>query len=101
MNTLKEIVQREIIGYTSKGLNGYAYLVANPEQQAFTVVSVGYIDGKRIASADLIVRLIGDSVIIERDDNDAPLVDALVQAGIPREKIILAYEGEPVPEVIA
>src|SRR5690242_20128198 len=101
MDTLKTVVQREIEAYTGRGLNGYAYLIANPEQQAFTVVSVGYIDGQRIVSADLIVRLIADSVIIERDDNDAPLVDALVQAGVPREKIILAYAGEPVPEAIA
>ncbi|MDX2140626.1 MAG: element excision factor XisI family protein [Chloroflexota bacterium] len=38
-----------------------------------------------------------DSVVIERDMNDKPLVDALVQAGVPREKIILAYAGEAMP----
>jgi hypothetical protein len=98
MDALSDIVQREVSGYTGKGLNGYSYLVANPDQQAFTVVSVGYIDGQRTASADLIVRIIADRVVIERDDNYPPLVDALVQAGIPRDQIILAYAGEPVPE---
>jgi hypothetical protein len=29
-------------------------------------------------------------------DDDRPLVDALIQAGIPREKIVLAYLGEAV-----
>ena len=46
----------------------------------------------------LLVRILPGVVVIERDQNDKPLVDALVQAGIPREKIILAYAGEPVPE---
>ncbi len=27
------------------------------------------------------------------------IVDALVQAGVPREQIILAYAGEQVPEL--
>ncbi|MBX3063608.1 MAG: hypothetical protein U0528_14555 [Anaerolineae bacterium] len=30
--------------------------------------------------------------------SELPLIDALVQAGIPRDKIILAFAGEPVPE---
>lgn len=39
----------------------------------------------------------GDTVIIDEDLTDRPLVDALVRAGIPREKIVLAYAGEPLP----
>jgi hypothetical protein len=46
----------------------------------------------------LIVRLEGDHIIIERDINDKVLVDALVQAGIPRQQIILAYAGEALKE---
>lgn len=34
------------------------------------------------------------------DMNNQPPVDALVQAGLPRERIILAYAGEPVPESV-
>ena len=98
MDTLNETVHREVTAYTGKGLNGYSYLVANPDQQAFTVVSVGYIDGERFANADLIVRIMGDHVVIERDDNDPPLVESLLRAGIARSQIILAYAGEPVPE---
>jgi hypothetical protein len=46
----------------------------------------------------LIVRLEGDTIIIERDINDKALVGALVQAGIPREQIVLAYAGETLKE---
>ncbi len=98
MATLKEAFQTVIEGYTGKGLNGYAYLAHDSEQDVYTVISVGYIRQRRFVDANLIVRLLGDRIIIERDQNDKPLVDALVQAGIPRKQIILAYAGEPVPE---
>jgi hypothetical protein len=98
MDTVKEVVQREVKAYTGKGLNGHSYLVANPDQLAFTVVTIGYIDGQRFANADLIVRITENHVVVERDDNDPPLVEALLQAGILRSQIILAYVGEPVPE---
>jgi hypothetical protein len=53
----------------------------------------------RFTATSIVVHLRGDTLIIEHDDNDRPLVDALVRAGIPRSKIILAYAGEPVPEL--
>jgi sulfur carrier protein ThiS len=44
------------------------------------------------------VRIAGDKIVIEEDMIDTKVLDTLLQAGIPREKIILAYNGEPVPE---
>jgi hypothetical protein len=65
------------------------------------VISIGYVDDERIASADLIVRIVGEQVIIDRDDNYPPLVESLLEAGIARNHILLAYEGEPAPEMSA
>jgi hypothetical protein len=99
MDTLKSVLEKTIEGYTGKGLNGYAYLINDPVRDVYTVISVGYINGQRIVDADLIVRLVDDKIIIERDMNNKILLDALLQAGVPRSQIILAYAGEPVPEV--
>jgi sulfur carrier protein ThiS len=60
------------------------------------VVTVPHNKGNAFIS--LLVRILGETVVVERDQNDKPLVDALAQAGIPRSKIILAYAGEAVPE---
>ena len=49
------------------------------------------------ASVVVLARIEGDTVIIEEDTTDRPLVDSLVHAGIPRAKIIRAYAGETVP----
>ncbi len=100
MDTLNAIVQSVIEGYTGEGLNGRAYLVHDAVQNIFTVMSVGYVRQQRVTDANLVVRLTADKVIIERDMNDKVLVNALVQAGIPRQLIILAYAGEPVPESV-
>jgi hypothetical protein len=87
-------------GYVGQGANGYSYLIENSEQTAWTVVFVLNLDGKRVVRSGLIVRLWNDLILIEQDTNEPPLVEALVQSGVPRSKIILAYAGEPVPETM-
>jgi len=48
----------------------------------------------------LMARIVDSSIIIEEDTTlEKHLVDALMHnGGIPREKIILAYQGEKLPE---
>ena len=101
MDRLIDTLRQVLEGYTGEALNGYSYLTESKDGAAFTVVSVGYLPDRRIVDAGLIVRLMGDRIIIERDVNDKPLVDALLQANIPREQIVLAYAGEPVNEPVS
>ena len=98
MNILKDTLRKVIDCYAGKALNGHSYLTVSPDEQIFTVVAVGKIKGERFVNVGLVVRLIGERIVIERDVNDKPLVDALLQAGIPRSQIVLAYAGEPVEE---
>lgn len=100
MGDLKAIFQIVIEGYTGEGLNGHAYLIHDSTLDVYTVISVGYVRQRRVTDANLIVRWTADKIVIERDMNNKTLVDALVQAGIPRQSIILAYAGEPVPESV-
>ena len=101
MDRLIDTLTKTLEGYTGEALNGYSYLTESKDGTAFTVVSVGYLPDKRIVDAGLIVRLLEDRIIIERDVNNKPLVDALLQADVPRDHIILAYAGEPVNEPVA
>jgi hypothetical protein len=84
--------------YAVKGLNGYSVLTTSEDKRLLTIVSVANVRGQRLTTTSLIVHLEGNSVIIEHDINNKPLVDALIQAGVPREQIILAYTGEVVPQ---
>jgi hypothetical protein len=96
--TLKDTLEHVLVGYAGKALNGCSYLTSSADQQVFTIVSIGQVRDQHIVGTGLVVRLMNDRIIIERDVNDKPLVDALVQAGVPRGQIVLAYAGETVDE---
>jgi hypothetical protein len=98
MDTLRTILIQELEKYAGKAFNGYSYLAVSSDQSQFVITSVGNVRGQRIVNTAMIVQLLGSFVVIDRDIFDKPLVDALLQAGIPRSQIILAYAGEPVPE---
>ena len=98
MATLKDTLEHVLIGYAGKALNGCSYLTSSADQQVFAIVSVGQVRGQHIVDTGLVVRLVHDRIVVERNVNDKPLVDALVQAGVPRGQIVLAYAGESVEE---
>lgn len=91
MAAIKEILQEVMTGYAVKAVNGYSVLTRNADDTLFTIVYIGDVNGERIIDTGLIARIEDDHIIIEHDANSKPLVYALLQAGIPREKIILAY----------
>ena len=94
------VILREIMAYAKAPLNGgQSYLMQSADNKLFTVVDILSVNGKHQADAGLVVRIAGDYIVIEHDMNSKPLVEALVQAGIARQQIILAYAGEPVPEI--
>ncbi len=99
LDVLLLTVVEEVGKYAKKGLNGQDYLTQSDDRLLIAVVGWSIQHGKRYADASLIVRIVDDWVVIERDQNDKPLVDALVQNGIPRRQIVLAYAGESVPEL--
>lgn len=98
MDTLKHTVRRVVAEYAGKMLNGYGYLTSSDDSLLFMVIDIAKYLGKHTMSVNLIVRIVGDQVVIEIDYNDKLVVDALMQAGVPRSQIVLAYAGEPVPE---
>ncbi|HLY27091.1 MAG TPA: element excision factor XisI family protein [Aggregatilineales bacterium] len=100
MDTLRETLIQELDKYTGKAFNGYSYLTASADQSHFVITSVGYVQEQRIVNTAIIVQIVNGKILIDRDIYDKQLVDALLQVGIPREKIILAYAGEPVPTAV-
>jgi hypothetical protein len=100
MASLKDTVREVVAGYAGKGLNGISYLTQNADGTVLTVTDFARIRGEHIFGISLVVRVVDDLIIVERDQNDKIVLDALLQAGIPREKVILAYAGEPLPEAV-
>ena len=98
MDRVEVSVYNVVAQYATRGLNGSSYMMQSPDENLLGVVAQSIQRGQRHTSVSLLVRLIGDLIVIEHDANNKPLYEALMQAGIPRERIILAYAGETNPE---
>ena len=96
MAEIEEILQHAMEGYAVEGLNGHGYLTRTQDGSLFTVIYIGQVRDRTVVDTGLVARIEGENIILERDTNNKPLVDALVQAGVPREQIVLAYAGERV-----
>ncbi len=94
MDTLIKTVYDVVMGYARKGLNSQSYFTHNDDNTIFSVVTV---TATHTSFVSLLVRISNSVVIVEQDRNDKTLVDALLQAGIQRESIRLAYKGQPIP----
>jgi hypothetical protein len=98
VDKLSEIVRNEVFWYAGDGLGIELLPLANEDKKIYAVAVVDDPIHKDPPEFLILARIRGDRVIVEADTTDRPLVDSLVAAGIPREKIVLAYEGEVIPE---
>jgi len=94
---LKSIVEREVKAYAVEGWNVNITFTTDASGHEFVLIAHATERGKRMTYISLHVTLEENLVIIHQDHNDPALADTLMQVGIPREKIILAYMGESVP----
>jgi hypothetical protein len=97
MDGLADIIRKVMLGYVGGGLDLKVFPLFNEEEQVYAVVVVDWPVHRRPAAFVVLARVENERVIIEADLTDRPLVDAFVRAGIPREQIVLAYVGEPMP----
>jgi hypothetical protein len=100
MENLNEIVREEVLWYTGDGTNPVLLPVVDEQHQIYCAIAINYSNTVRRHKAGVVVmaRVVEDKVIIEVDNTDKPLDAALEGRGVPREKIILAYEAELTPE---
>lgn len=102
MVELKTVLKQEVEKYAGSGRGARLrlYPILDDERQMYTVIALDEPRGAHLKSEIVVVfaRLQNDFIIIEADNTDAPLLDALRQQDVPREQIVLAYAGESLPE---
>jgi XisI protein len=94
---LKTIVHDAVKGYQIPGLEGDSYFVADHGQQMYAVLDIPNVPRHEASAVAVMAHIVGDTVIIVEDLTDRPLFKELLQAGIPRDKIVLEYTGEQLP----
>ena len=98
MDSLRDILVRELEKYAGEGANALAFPVFDDRRQHYAIAIIDYPERTEPADVILLARIAGDKIIIEEDVTDKKLVDALLQQGVSREQIVLAYEGEKAPQ---
>jgi hypothetical protein len=95
---LSEITRHEVALYVAHSDTSKFFALIDDAQKLYAVVSVPHLPRPWPSRVVVMAQVVGDKVIIIEDNTDKPLVDALmVNGGVPRDQIILAYAGEPIP----
>lgn len=96
---LVAIVRREVERYAGNAYQARLYPVLDDSNQTYAVIIIEDDPTARPAWVVVMAQVDGDKIVIHEDTSlDKPLYEALmVNGGIPREQIILAYAGETVP----
>ncbi len=90
----REIVRRVIREYASyKPSNGQidTEAIEDRERDHYEVMHVGWDGQRRVHGSVVHIDIIGDKVWLQYDGTSRPVADELIEAGIPREDIVLAF----------
>lgn len=92
---LMAITRAEVQKYAAFSHTSKLYSVLDDEQKIYAVITVPHLPRPWPSRVVIMAQVVDDKVVVIEDVSDKPLVDALmVNAGVPREKIVLAYRGE-------
>lgn len=91
----REIARRVVTEYASYKLS-YGDIkteaVIDPELDHYEVIHSGWDNrGFRVHSVVIHLDIINDKVWIQHDSTDWPVADALLEAGVPKEDIVLGF----------
>lgn len=95
---ITHVVGDIIKGYATPVLRGRSYLIHDEHANIYAVVDIPDYPPKFSSGIVVLMRFVDDYIVIDEDTTDRPLWQELVQAGIPREQIVLTYAGETLPE---
>ncbi|MFN8421013.1 MAG: element excision factor XisI family protein [Anaerolineae bacterium] len=93
---LEAILRHEVSEYVWDEADSKAYFMQDAAHRVYSVLLVPH-ENTQDSVTIIVARLTNDDrIVIDTDLTDKPLYDALIQAGVPRERIVRAYAGERV-----
>lgn len=68
------------------------YLIADEMTDNYLWMNLGWEQGKRISAPTVHIRICDEKIRIEEDWTEAGITDDLLEAGVPPEDIVLAFQ---------
>ena len=69
-------------------------LLIDSNQNHFELMRVGWLNKRRVHGSIIHVDIINNKIWIQYDGTDRPVADVLLEAGVPKEDIVLAFHPE-------
>ena len=89
----REIIRKELAEYAAwtRGDGMVAELIEDPRWDHFELLSVGWEHHRRIHHIVFHLDIIDGKVWVQHDATNRPIAEALAEAGIPKEDIVLGF----------
>ena len=94
LGTYREVIERVLAAYTKIP---YAHgdlrceALFDREHDRYALITLGWNAGKRVHFPLVHIDIVGGKVWIEKDNTEDGIASELVQAGIPKSQIVLAF----------
>jgi hypothetical protein len=91
----REIIRRvaaEYAAWKPRGDGVVSEVIHDPTRDHFELKYVGWQDRRRVHSTVFHLDIIDGKIWVQFDGSDRPVAEALVEAGIPKEDIVLAEQ---------
>jgi hypothetical protein len=92
---IADLVNRQ---YKTDEDEGVAHSVFDEERDCYLLVKAGWTRGRRSRGTTLFVRLRDDKIRIEEDWTEDGIANALIDAGVPDDDIVLAFHAPSMRE---
>jgi hypothetical protein len=69
------------------------HLVFDDEHRSYQLMYVGWDRRRRVHGVIYHLRIQNDKIYIEEDTSNQPIAESLLEAGVPREDIVLAFHA--------
>lgn len=94
LETYRQIIRstlKQYINISYANVNAQNRAAFDSETDQYIIISVGWGNERRIHGCLIHVEIINDKVWVQRDGTEDGIANELVQAGIPKEDIVLGF----------
>lgn len=90
-----EVVQKILKNHVGNSLNTQTevQLIFDPERNRYQLLHIGWEDLKRVFGCIIYVEIKDGKIWIERDGTEIGVANELLEAGIPKHDIVLAFHA--------
>lgn len=90
-DTIKQVIE-DYAGWFPRNEEVQTEIVVDADHDHYELIRVGWKDECRVHHSVIHFDIVNGKIWIQQDSTNRPVADALLEAGIPREDIVLGFQ---------